>query len=259
MARAEKNRSIDSQIDALYGAAPEDFIAMRDRLAKQLRDDGDFEDAKRVKSLRRPTVPAWVVNQVVRNHPREIEELLAAGEELRRAQQRALSGKGAGGLRETGERRRRALQDVMHAAEALLAESGRSSAGHNDAIRATFEAASLDRDAGTHVKEGRLRKELDAPAGFGDVAGLTLVAAAEGADEKGATKRAEQAARRRAREKREAEQARAQVAELRREADRAEREAAKAEREADRARLEAIRLRKIAERARQKAHRYSRA
>ncbi|HEX2090464.1 MAG TPA: hypothetical protein VHI54_11155 [Actinomycetota bacterium] len=251
--------SVKPDIDALYGLPPEQFTAARDRLFKQLRDDGRSAEAQEVKSLRRPTVPAWAVNQVVREHRREVEELLAAGEDLRRAQQRALFGKGGADLREGSERRRNALRAVAQAAEAMLERAGRASAPHLDAIRTTFESASLDREAAAELLEGRLVKELDAPAGFGDVTGLTLVQGMEGTDAKAATRRADQEARRRAREKREAEAAKARIAELRREAQRAEREAAKAERDADRARAEAVRLRKVAEQARQKADRYSRA
>ncbi len=259
MAAARSNHSIESGIADLYELAPEEFVAARDRMAKRLRDDGQDALAKRVKALRRPTVPAWTVNQVVRSSRSEVEELLAAGEDLRRAQQRALSGKGGGNLRETGERRRTALRAVMQAAEALLDESGRSSAAHIEAIRTTFEAASLDQEAAARVREGRLEKELDAPAGFGDVAGLSLVTTPEGAGSRTASKRADQEARRRAQQKREAEEARTRAAELKRQADRAELEAAKAAREAERAQAEAARLRKLAEQARFKAERYSRA
>ncbi len=249
--------SIESDIDELYGLPPEQFITARDRLAKQLKDDGRSADAQRVKSLRRPTVPAWAVNQVVRRHRSQLDELLAAGEDLRRAQQRALSGKGGADLREAGERRRSALREIVQAAEGAMEEADRASAPHVDAIRTTFEAASLDLEAARKVREGRLVKELDAPAGFGDVMGLTLVEGTKGKDAKAADKGAAQEARRRAKERREAAEAKARIAELRREAERAEREAAKAEREADRARAEAIRLRKAAEQARQKAERYS--
>ena len=251
--------SIEADIDALYELPPEQFIAARDRLFKQQRDDGRSAEAQRVKSLRRPTVPAWAVNQVVRHRRSEVDELLAAGDDLRRAQQRALSGKGGAELREASERRRNALREVVQAAEAVLEQADRASAPHLEAIRNTFEAASLEREAAAELREGRLAKELEAPAGFGDVSGLTLVKGIEGEDTKGAAKRADQEARGRAKEKREAEEAKARIAELRREAQRAEREAVKAEREADRARAEAIRLRKLAEQARQKADRYSKA
>ena len=251
--------SVESDIDELYGLPPEEFIEARDRLAKQLRDDGRSAEAQRVKSLRRPTVPAWAVNQVVRQHQRQVEELLAAGEDLRRAQQRALSGKGGAELREASERRRNALREVADAAEAVLEQAGRGSAPHLDAIRTTFEAASLDQQAATELREGRLVKELDAPASFGDVIGLTLVPDTEGPNGKAAAKQATQDARRREKEKRQAEEAKARIKELRREAERAEREAAKAERDADRARAEAVRLRKMAEQARQKADRYAKA
>ena len=248
---------IESDIGELYGLPPEEFIPARDRTAKRLKDEGKGEQAQRFKSLRRPTVPAWAVNQVVRLNESEVDELLAAGEDLRRAQQRALSGKSGADLRKASERRRTAIRAVMQAAEALLDEAGRSSPAHVDAIRTTFEAASLDRDAAARVREGRLVKELDAAAGFGDVGGLTLVPGLEGAPAKTASKRAELEAQRRAEAKRQVQAAKARAAALKREADRAEREAAKAEREAERARAEAARLRKQAEDAQRNAERQS--
>ena len=259
MTAAGSKASVESNIDELYSLAPEEFIAARDRLAKQLKDDGNADVSKRVKSLRRPSVPAWAVNQIARGRQGELNELLAAGEDLRRAQQRALSGKGGGDLREAGERRRRALQALVEATDALLNESGHAAAGHLDAVRNSFEAASIDRDAAARVREGRLTKELDAPAGFGDVSGLTLVPTGDTAGAKRTARQAKEEEKRRSEQKRQAEEAKARAAELKREADRAEREAARAAREAERARAEAIRLRKLAEEARQKAGRYSRA
>ena len=250
-------KPIESESDELYGLPPEEFISARDRMAKRLKDEGQSERAQRVKSLRRPTVPAWAVNQVVRSNESEVDELLAAGEDLGRVQQRALSGKSGPDLRQASERRRTALRAVMQAAEALLQEAGRSSPAHVDAIRSTFEAASLDRDAAARVREGRLVKELDAPAGFGDVAGLTLVPGLEGAPQKTASKRTELEAQRRGEAKRRAQEAKARAAALKREADRAEREAVKAETAAERARAEAVRLRKQADDARRAGERHS--
>ncbi|MDQ3146055.1 MAG: hypothetical protein M3R01_03825, partial [Actinomycetota bacterium] len=94
---------------ALYELAPEEFVAAREALAKELVAEGDRAAAKEVRALRRPTVVAWAANQLVRRHPQAVESLLAAGGQLRAAQEGALGGAGGAGLREAMGERRAAL------------------------------------------------------------------------------------------------------------------------------------------------------
>jgi hypothetical protein len=53
-----------------------------------------------VKKLTKPSVPVWTANQLARREPGEVRALLRSAEELRKAQERALAGKGATDLRE---------------------------------------------------------------------------------------------------------------------------------------------------------------
>ncbi len=82
----------EDRIDALYDLAPEEFVAARDQLAKDLRAEKDREGAKEVKALRRPTVTAWALNQFARRHRDEADELVRSGQEAAEAQERAISG-----------------------------------------------------------------------------------------------------------------------------------------------------------------------
>ena len=50
----------------LYGLPLDEFTAERDAVAKRLRADGEREEAARIKKLRKPSVPAWAVNQAAR-------------------------------------------------------------------------------------------------------------------------------------------------------------------------------------------------
>ena len=120
----------DQEIDRLYASPPEEFIANRDDLAKRLKADGKATEAAEVKGLRRPTVAAWAANQVARQRPDEVAELLAAGAELHKAQRKALSGVKGGGLREAMERRRAAVAALVKAAEAMLREAGKIGRAH---------------------------------------------------------------------------------------------------------------------------------
>src|SRR4051794_20255768 len=80
----------------LYGLPLEEFTAARNALAKQLGRQGDKAAAEEVKRLAKPSRTAWALNQLARRHPDDVEQLLAAGERLREAQQRALAGDASG-------------------------------------------------------------------------------------------------------------------------------------------------------------------
>ena len=73
---------LDSVAEDLYGLPPDEFTAARDEAAKQASDP---TLKKAIKSLRKPTVSAHAVNQLVREHPDDIDELLDLGDELRAA------------------------------------------------------------------------------------------------------------------------------------------------------------------------------
>jgi hypothetical protein len=167
-------------VDRLFALPPEEFVAARDALAQQLRAEGDRARAAEVRALRRPTVAAWAVNQVARRRPADVAALVEVGEELHRAQRRALSGVRETGLREASRRRRELVDGLVTAAVDALEEAGRAPGAHGDEIAATFEAASVDAEIGALVAAGRLSKEQQAVGGFAALAGLTVVPASRG-------------------------------------------------------------------------------
>src|SRR4051812_43172175 len=99
-------------IDHLYGVDPDDFVATRTALAKQLRSPGDREGAAAVKQPAKPTRAAWAVNRLVREHAEEVRALVQAGEALAGAQEQLLEGADAGVLRGAAEAARR-LVDAL--------------------------------------------------------------------------------------------------------------------------------------------------
>jgi hypothetical protein len=228
---------VEAGIERLFGLAPEEFVAARDELARRLRKDGDGAAAKRVAGLRRPTVAAWAVNQAARRRPELVTDLIEAGERLRQAQRRALSGLRGGALRTAGAERRVAIERLLAEAADVLEESGRSPEAHRDAIAATLQAASVDETAAAAVRAGTLDREVAAPSGFGEVAGLQLVQPA--AAEPEAPERPARPARRRVKldpaRRRELEAARRQRDQRRREARAAAKTAGKAREAADQA------------------------
>lgn len=151
----------DDEVDALYEVEPGAFVAARDALARELRGRGEKERAAEVKGLRRPSVAAWALNQVARRRADDVAALVAAGQAVQEAQARAVSSGDRDGLRSASDERRRLVQSLAKEATSL------AGAAHRDAVVATLEAASLDPDAAAPLLEGRLTRELDAPAMFG--------------------------------------------------------------------------------------------
>jgi hypothetical protein len=169
------DRALPQEAAEAFRARPEDFVATRDALAKQLREDGREDDAAAVKALRKPTVVVWALNQLAVRAPKEIEALLEAGRELRAAQQAATSAaRGADRLREATAARRAAVAPLLTVANEAL--DGASTA-QTDAIRAALETASVDPEAGVHLSTGTFTPVPANAPGFGDVFGLASVPA----------------------------------------------------------------------------------
>ncbi|WP_243770206.1 hypothetical protein [Amycolatopsis acidicola] len=141
--------------DELFGAKREEFTALRDERAKQARPDRELAD--RIAGLRKPTVAAWLVNQVSRACPEEIDELAELGEALRRAHQN-LSGDE---LRSLSRRRHEAIDQLNKRAHWLARKAAYSfSDAAERQIADTFEAAVSDPQALEAVRAARLSTAL---------------------------------------------------------------------------------------------------
>lgn len=238
----------DEDIEGLYALPRDDFIPARTEMARRLKAAGRSDEAAGVAKLRKPTVAAWAVNQLARSEARMLDELVKAGERLKKAQR---SGKD---LRTATAERRRLIDQLVRSATAILKD-----AGHGDSpstlqgVAHSLEAMATDADALDQIRRGVLEKELPAPAGFGELAGLQLVP--QGKEEPSPK------GRRRAPPKVD-QKARERVDRLTTQADEAEAEArtlaevaAKAERAAMRSRNEAQRAEDRATKARERADR----
>jgi hypothetical protein len=264
--------AVEDDVDALYAADPDEFVAGRQALVKRLKAEGDKAGAAEVAGLRRPTAAAWAVNQLARRHGDEVAALVALGDDLRRTHERLLAGGRDDDTAAAGRRRREAIADLVERAAGILTESGRSADAHRDAISATLDAASLDPDVAAEVVAGRLAKELDPPSGFGEfdwsaparpaparsappappTAKAKAKAGGPSADDE--TKRAaERQARRREEARQRAESARNAATRARDLAEQAREAAEQAEAERERLEDEVIRARKTAVDARRTA------
>lgn len=146
----------------LYGLPLERFVAERSTLAKELRAGGRREEAEQVAKLRKPSVAAWAVNQLVRTQLGAVGELFKAGDQLQHAQAELLAGRGEpGALREASDRERTALEHLTSTARGLLSSVGHElSAMMLERVGDTLHAAAIDRDARAKVADGCLEHEL---------------------------------------------------------------------------------------------------
>jgi hypothetical protein len=121
---------------------------------------------------------AWVLNRLARDERREVAALLAAGDEVRSGMRRAVSGAGAGGLRDAEQVLRDRARALRLAAERLLAAEGRPPAAAALArveLLLRVAATGTDREA---LREGTLLREPE--VGGEDLSGLTVLAGGRG-------------------------------------------------------------------------------
>lgn len=141
--------------DELYGLAPEEFTAARDERVRAARAAGNRQLAAALGRLRRPTVSAYVLNLLVRDQPEVGEQLVALGEELRRAQEE-LSGPA---LRQLAGQRQQLVGALVRSARRIAAAAGHPvSPAVAYELEQTLHAALADPDVAVEVGSGRLAR-----------------------------------------------------------------------------------------------------
>jgi hypothetical protein len=228
----------ETDVDELYRLPLSDFTAARNELAKRLKAEGREDESEHVRTLRKPTVPVWLVNRLAQERELDVQRLRKAGESLTDA-----TGGGADDFRRAQREEHRALARLGDAARELARREGVSASAADRALE-TLRAASLTQEGRELLKGGVFTEELD-PPGFEALTGVLQVAPSS----KGPAEAAPAKVDRRAALK----EARARVNELRaeerelvasareavREATRSEKHAADARRKADEAQADA--------------------
>jgi hypothetical protein len=110
----------DEALQELYQAPLSQFVAERKRLAGELKSSGDAAGAKRLLERKRPTVSAWVVNQLYWHARDAFDQMLATAEQLRKGHLKA-SADHRDAIAKLRKRAATLLEDAGHAAtEATL-------------------------------------------------------------------------------------------------------------------------------------------
>jgi len=240
--------SLDDAADQLYGSSLEDFVGERTRLVKELRAAGEPGDAESLARSRKPTVAAWVLNQLARRNRRDVDLLLDAGHRLREAQASAL----AGGDREAFARAQKAQSEMLRRlrgdAERLLEKTrGGASASIVNQVEQALRASAVSEAGREALARGRFVEPQRAE-------GFDVVSQLAGSSSTGKTVARKDAAQS---ERREAtatlKAARARLREAERTAVQTQREAEGLSRDAERARGEADAAQARADAARARA------
>jgi hypothetical protein len=159
-------RKLKDEIDELFKLPLAEFIGTRNALAARLKKSGQANDANLVKTLAKPAVSAWTVNQLYWHHRAAFDKLLTAGQRLRGQVK---------DVRAALDARREALLHLSDLATSVLRD-----AGHNPSqdtihrVTTTLEALSALSDGPTL---GRLTQDVD-PPGFETLTSFSLSAGA---------------------------------------------------------------------------------
>lgn len=223
----------------LYSLPLERFTQARNDLVERLRKEGRQDEARRIKALRKPSLPAWVVNQLARSESDSVTRLLLLRDEM-------ASFAGVDDLRRLGAEKRDLLNSLLERARAVLEQSGHpAGASTIDAITKTLQAGASE-DERVRIAQGTLDRPL-APSGFEGMGGFEV---ADTGDSPGPSPQPGRAARRKAEKlTKEAEAAAREAGRLEQQAEQTQRQADDLVARAKHARGQAEELRQRAEEA----------
>jgi hypothetical protein len=156
------DKATEERLDELYREHPDEFVAGRNELAKEVRRAGDADEADRIKKLRRPSAAAWLINRTALSSPGALREFADATGRLTDAQGRALEGDedAVAEWRAAAAEQREANAAVVETAAGLARESGHSvNPRVLELVGETLQAAAGDADVRDRVMRGRLERE----------------------------------------------------------------------------------------------------
>ena len=166
---AKRRTSPDEEIDDLFRLPLAEFTSARNALAAQLKKAGRTDEADRVKSLAKPPVTAWAVNQLYWKNPKAIDQLIAVTERVRKAQTGRVNN---ADVRELLNEKKRMMAELMNRASSILTAAGHAPSPNTvRRVSATLEALAVWGRTEGVPQAGRLTADLD-PPGFDALAAV---------------------------------------------------------------------------------------
>ena len=222
----------DNEIDRLYAAPLETFVSTRNEIVQRFRELGQTEVADEIAKFKKPSLSAWVVNQLARARELDIQRLLKAGEALEQAQKALLKGNSID-FEMSRKEHAASVRILQKAAKETI--PGISPAIVDRVVRTLGSATSAENRE--LIKRGRLTSDLE-PPGFEVFVGAPSKVSAKRGDNKDKAQTADLTARKQAVNKA-AAQLSSEALELERIAKALELDAQKARRRAEAARAKA--------------------
>ena len=144
-------------LDALFRVSPEQFTAARNQLVAELRRAGKAPAATALAALPRPTPVVWAINQVAHQDRAAVDRLLAAADQLKRAQ---LGRGGTADVPTSAKAYQDAVAALVERSLAHLKEAGRATtAATQNRLTGTLMAAAADPTLREPLREGQLSRE----------------------------------------------------------------------------------------------------
>ncbi len=141
---------------ALFRVPPEEFTAARNRLAAELRRAGKASDATALAKLPRPTPVVWAINQAAHRDRAAVDRLVAAADQLKRAQ----LGRGTATVATSAKAYQDAVAALVEQSLGCLTEAGRATtAATRNRLTGTLMAAATDPELRDELRAGRLSRE----------------------------------------------------------------------------------------------------
>jgi hypothetical protein len=154
-------------LDDLYRARPEEFTALRTKLAADAKKRGDADSARRISAARKPTTAAWIVNLLALSKSDVKRRLEDLSSQLREAHA-AMDGDR---IRKLSSAQRRLVDELARAGFAE-ADMANPTAALRDDVTSTLQAAIADPDVNSRL--GRLTK-AEEWSGFGEFGSTAAV------------------------------------------------------------------------------------
>jgi hypothetical protein len=149
------------EIGRLTRVPAAEFVAGRTARVRELKAAGERELADALGGRRRPTVPAWAIDQLAHHHRGELERLFAAADAVRAAQSADPPDRDA--VRQATTSFTGCVRRLRQLAGDALAEGGTAPAAHLDEVEATLLAAATDDEVAADVRAGALLRPAPSP------------------------------------------------------------------------------------------------
>jgi hypothetical protein len=169
VASSHSSGTLPPEGERLLAVAPEDFVAERNRVARELKDEGRNEDARAVGALKKPPAVVLAVNRAARDRSAAARDAVRAAERVRKTQ---LAGKPDQFESATADLER-ALGLLADVAVAMLSRGKTASEAMRRRVNDLLRAALASEESRAALARGVLVEELEA-SGFSSFEGMAI-------------------------------------------------------------------------------------